>query len=294
MEHVRRFLTSTIKENIDFLRDSKQFSQVTKIAIKIILIIIIARLLIKIIDSIIDKFVEKQKKSKLNIDFIRVNTMKGLMKSAAKYIIYFIAFTAVIKFFGIDVTGLIATAGIGGLALGFGAQNLVKDIITGFFILFEEQFGVGNYVEINGIEGIVEEMALRVTKIRDFGGNLHIIPNGEISRVANKSSGRTRALVEISIAYDENIDDAMDVLERASEKLKMENDKILEGPSVLGVSELEKFGVAILIVAKTVPMEHWGVERLMRKTYKEALDGAGIGIPHEKIIITKDNKTGNR
>ncbi len=294
MEHVRRILTSTIKENIDFLRSSKQFSEITRIAIKIILIIIIARLLIKVINSTIDKFVEKQKKSKLNIDFIRVNTMKGLMKSAVKYIIYFIAFTAIIKFFGIEVTGLIATAGIGGLALGFGAQNLVRDIITGFFILFEEQFGVGNYVEINGVEGIVEEMALRVTKIRDFGGNLHIIPNGEIGRVANKSSGKTRAFVEISIAYEENIDNAMNVLERASEKLKAENDKILEGPSVLGVSKLEKFGVAISITAKTVPMEHWGVERLMRKTYKEALDEAGIGIPYEKIIITNNNKTGNR
>ena len=294
MEHVRRILTSTIKENIDFLRSSKQFSEIMRIAIKIILIIIIAGLLIKVINSTIDKFVEKQKKSKLNIDFIRVNTMKGLMKSAVKYIIYFIAFTAIIKFFGIEVTGLIATAGIGGLALGFGAQNLVRDIITGFFILFEEQFGVGNYVEINGVEGIVEEMALRVTKIRDFGGNLHIIPNGEIGRVANKSSGKARALVEISIAYEENIDNAMNVLERASEKLKAENDKILEGPSVLGVSKLEKFGVAISITAKTVPMEHWGVERLMRKTYKEALDEAGIGIPYEKIIITNNNKTGNR
>ncbi|MCK9267583.1 MAG: mechanosensitive ion channel family protein [Alkaliphilus sp.] len=288
MEHVRRILASTIKENIDFLRGSEQFSQVTKIAIKIILIMIIARFLIKVVNSIIDKFVEKQKKSKRDIDFIRVNTMKGLMKSAVKYIIYFIAFTAIIKFFGIEVTGLIATAGIGGLALGFGAQNLVRDIITGFFILFEEQFGVGNYVEINGIEGIVEEMALRVTKIRDFGGNLHIIPNGEISRVANKSSGKTRALVEISIAYDENIDNAIDVLEKAGEKLRAKNDKILEGPSVLGVSELEKFGVAILIIAKTVPMEHWGVERLMRKTYKEALDEAGIEIPHEKIIIKSE------
>lgn len=294
MEHVRRILTSTIKENIDFLRSSKQFSEIMRIAIKIILIIIIARLLIKVINSTIDKFVEKQKKSKLNIDFIRVNTMKGLMKSAVKYIIYFIAFTAIIKFFGIEVTGLIATAGIGGLALGFGAQNLVRDIITGFFILFEEQFGVGNYVEINGVEGIVEEMALRVTKIRDFGGNLHIIPNGEIGRVANKSSGKTRAFVEISIAYEENIDNAMNVLERASEKLKAGNDKILEGPSVLGVSKLEKFGVAISITAKTVPMEHWGVERLMRKTYKEALDEAGIGIPYENIIITNNNKTGNR
>lgn len=218
--------------------------------------------------------------------------MKGLMKSSIKYIIYFIAFTAIIKFFGIEVTGLIATAGVGGLALGFGAQSLVRDIITGFFILFEEQFGVGHYVEVDGVDGIVEEMALRVTKIRDFSGDLHIIPNGKISRVTNKSAGKMRALVEIPIAYEENIDSAINVLKEASEKLKLENDKILEGPTVLGVSNLEKSAVVILIIAKTVPMEQWAVERLMRKRFKEALDDAGIKIPYEKSVIIqqKNNK----
>lgn len=292
MDYIKNVLTITFGDIIDFLKNSEQFSQATKITIKIILVMAVARFSIKIINSIIDKFVEKQKDSKINIDFIRVNTMKGLMKSLTKYIIYFIAFTAIIKFFGIEVTGLIATAGIGGLALGFGAQNLVRDIITGFFILFEEQFGVGNYVEINGVEGIVEEMALRVTKVRDFSGDLHIVPNGEISKVTNKSSGKTRALVEIFVAYEENIDNAMDVLKKASEKLKSENDEILEGPNVLGVSQLKRSGVAILIIAKTVPMEHWAVERLMRKTYKEALDNAGIEIPYEKIMVVDKDRTG--
>lgn len=280
MEYIRGVLTNIFKETMDFLERSEQFSQITKIAVKIIVVIVVARFTIKLINSVIDKFVERQKKSKLNIDFMRVNTMKGLMKSSIKYIIYFIAFTAIIKFFGIEVTGLIATAGVGGLALGFGAQSLVRDIITGFFILFEEQFGVGHYVEVDGVDGIVEEMALRVTKIRDFSGDLHIIPNGKISRVTNKSAGKMRALVEIPIAYEENIDSAINVLKEASEKLKLENDKILEGPTVLGVSNLEKSAVVILIIAKTVPMEQWAVERLMRKRFKEALDDAGIKIPN--------------
>ncbi len=292
MEYIKGVLANIFEKTIEFLESSEQFPQITKIVVKIILVITIARFSIKIINSIIDKFVEKQKKSKLNIDFMRVNTMKGLMRSSVKYIIYFIAFTAIIKFFGIEITGLIATAGIGGLALGFGAQNLVRDIITGFFILFEEQFGVGQYVEVDGVSGIVEEMALRVTKIRGFSGDLHIIPNGKISRVTNKSAGKMSALVEISIAYEENIDNAINVLKKASERLKLENDKILEGPTVLGVSNLEKSGVAILVIAKTVPMEQWAVERLMRKTFKEALDDAGIEIPYEKSIIIqqKNNK----
>ncbi|HZK57719.1 MAG TPA: mechanosensitive ion channel family protein [Clostridia bacterium] len=292
MDYFSKTVKDVFKNALDLLGEPERFSQIMRIVIKIALIIIIARLAIRLIDSIINKFVEKQKKSKSNIDFIRVDTMKGLMKSLAKYIIYFIAFTAIIKFFGIEVTGLIATAGIGGLALGFGAQSLVRDIITGFFILFEEQFGVGHYVEVDGVSGIVEEMALRVTKIRDFSGDLHIIPNGKISMVTNKSAGKMRALVEMSIAYEENIDDAINVLKKAGKKLKSENDKILEGPTVLGVSNLERSGVTIQIIAKTIPMEQWAVERSMRKTFKEALDDAGIGIPYEKnvVIRQKNNK----
>ncbi len=290
MDYVKEILTYTPKEIIDLLKKSEQFSQITKVMIKIVLIVIIARFSIKIINSVIDKFVEKQKKSKLSIDFIRVETMKGLMKSLAKYVIYFIAFTAIIKFFGIEITGLIATAGIGGLALGFGAQNLVKDVITGFFILFEEQFGVGNYVEIDGVEGIVEEMALRVTKVRDFSGDLHIIPNGEISKVTNKSSGKMRAFVEMPIAYEEDIDKAIKILNESSEKLKTENQQILEGPTVLGVSKLENYGVNISILAKTAPMEQWAVERLMRKTFKEAFDRESIKTPYQKIMLVKQDK----
>ncbi|HZX20747.1 MAG TPA: mechanosensitive ion channel family protein [Clostridia bacterium] len=292
MEYIRGVLVNIFGKSMDFLESSEQFPQITRTVIKIILVIVIARLSVKVVNSVINKFVEKQKKSKLNIDFVRVDTMKGLMRSSIKYLIYFIALTAIIKSFGIEVTGLIATAGIGGLALGFGAQNLVRDIITGFFILFEEQFGVGHYVEVDGVSGIVEEMALRVTKIRGFSGDLHIIPNGKISMVTNKSVGKMSALVEIPIAYEENIDNAINVLKEASEKLKLKNDRILEGPNVLGVSNLEKSGVAILIIAKTVPMEQWAVERSMRKTFKEALDDAGIEIPYEKnvIIQQKNNK----
>lgn len=280
-----------MSENImNLFKDSDRFSKFFDIGVKIVLVIAVAKLLIRLINSLIGQFFQKHRELKLGADISRVDTMEGLIKSLVKYTIYFISLTIIVKFFDVEITGLIATAGIGGLALGFGAQNLVRDIITGFFILFEEQFGVGHYVEVNNISGIVEEMALRVTKIRDFNGDLHIVPNGEISMVTNKSTGKMRALVEMLIAYEENIDDAIDVLKRASEKLKEENDKILEGPTVLGVSDLEKSGVSILIIAKTVPMEQWAVERLMRKTFKEALDHAGIEIPYEKNVIIQQKQ----
>jgi len=285
METINRSLNTAFQEIIDFIRNPEQLSKIIGNAIKIFLILIIARLSIRIINSIINQFFEKQKKLKFSIDPTRVDTMKGLIKSILTYVIYFIAFTAIVKFFGIDISGLIATAGIGGLALGFGAQNLVRDIITGFFILFEEQFGVGHYVEVSGVQGVVEEMALRVTKIRDFNGDIHIIPNGEISKVTNKSNGKMRALVEVSIAYEEDIDNAIDVLTKTSEKLGLENEQIIEGPTVLGVSKLGDSGVVISVMAKTTPMEQWSVERLMRKTFKQAFDDAGIEIPYQKMVI---------
>lgn len=285
MDGINKNIIDVFNDAFGLFKDSDKFSKFFTIGFKIILVILVAKISIKIINSIINQFFEKHRKLKSSIDMSRVDTMEGLMKSVVKYTIYFIAFTIIIKFFNIEITGLIATAGIGGLALGFGAQNLVRDIITGFFILFEEQFGVGHYVEVNGIGGIVEEMALRVTKIRGFNGDLHIVPNGEISKVTNKSTGKKRALVEMLIAYEENIDNTIDVLKKASEKLRAENKNILEGPNVLGVSNFEKSGFSILIIAKTVPMEQWGVEREMRKAFKEALDQAGIEIPYEKNVI---------
>lgn len=286
-------ILDTIKElfsdTMDFIKNPEQLTIILGRIINIIVILVIAKMGIKILHTIVNRFFESQKNSKFKMDIPRMETMKGLLNSIIKYTIYFIAFTTIMKSFGTDVTALITAAGIGGLAFGFGAQNLVRDIITGFFILFEDQFGVGNYVEIDGVGGIVEEMALRVTKIRGFNGDLYIIPNGEIKKVTNRSTGKMRALVEISIAYEENIDHAIEVLKKASERLSQENEQILEGPTVLGVSNLGASEVVISVMAKTIPMEQWAVERLMRKSFKQAFDQAGIEIPYpRRVIINKE------
>ncbi|SNT00743.1 small conductance mechanosensitive channel [Anaerovirgula multivorans] len=279
----------SIKETIDFLKNPEQLTTIIGVIFKIIIILLIAKISIKVIESIVNKFFHTQRNSNFKVDVARMETMKGLIKSIVKYLIYFIAFTSIIKSFGVEVGALIATAGIGGLAFGFGAQNLVRDVITGFFILFEEQFSVGNYVEIDGLGGIIEEMALRVTKIRDFNGDLHILPNGEIKKVTNKSTGKMRAWVNMSIAYEEDIDHAMRVLSEVSEKLKEENPSILEGPTVLGVTDLRDSEVVISIIAKTVPMEQWATERIMRKAFKQAFDEHGIEIPYPRRVVI--NKT---
>lgn len=258
-------------------------------ATKIILIIILARIVIRITNALIDKFIDNRDKVKLKLDESRINTAKGILKSITRYTIYFIALGPILEQMDIDIKSIIAAAGIGGLAIGFGAQNLVKDIITGFFILFEDQFSVGDYIEIDGKNGIVEEMALRITKIRDFSGDLHIIPNGSITKVTNRCRGNMRAKVDMSIAYEENIERAIEVLNKTSESISKENNDIIEGPIVLGVTNFGASDVIITIIAKVKPMSQWEVERIMRKRFKEVFDEEGIEIPYPKRVIYNEN-----
>jgi moderate conductance mechanosensitive channel len=253
--------------------------------IHVLIVLLLAGIAIKLLKKVLSRAFSSREHLNIEMKEARVNTLEGLLVRIMKYIIYFIAGTTILNQIGLNVGAMLATAGIGGLALGFGAQSLVRDMITGFFILFENQYSVGDYVEVDGSGGLVEDMALRVTKVRDFNGDLHIIPNGTISHVVNKSHGRMRAWVNISIAYEEDIERALQVLRTVSEQLAAENEKILEGPIVLGVTELGASEVVLSILAKTEPMEQWAIEREMRKAYKLAFDREGIEIPYPRRVV---------
>lgn len=216
----------------------------------------------------------------------RIHTMRGLFRSLLRYALYFFGGMVVLSELGINTASLIAGAGIVGLAIGFGAQNLVRDVISGFFILFEDQFAVGDYVTLAGVTGYVEEMGLRVTKIREWTGELHIIPNGEIKQVANLSRGEMGVVVEVEIAYEEDISRAISVIDRVCHELAGEKaGVVLEEPRVLGVEELGASGVRVRIFGKVKPMEQWAFARELRKRLKEALDEAGIEIPYPRRVI---------
>ncbi len=255
------------------------------LAIHVLIVLLLAGIAIKLLKKVLSRAFSSREHLNIEMKEARVNTLEGLLVRIMKYIIYFIAGTTILNQIGLNVGAMLATAGIGGLALGFGAQSLVRDLITGFFILFENQYSVGDFVEVEGSGGLVEDMALRVTKIRDFNGDLHIIPNGTISHVVNKSHGRMRAWVNISIAYEEDIDRALQVLRTVSEQLAAENEKILEGPIVLGVTDLGASEVVLSVLAKTEPMEQWAIERDMRKAYKLAFDKEGIEIPYPRHVV---------
>ncbi|MCA0987890.1 mechanosensitive ion channel family protein [Guptibacillus algicola] len=246
-----------------------------------------------IVKSIGTRFIERsfsEVSTKKNMSQSRADTLKNLTMSVFAYVLIFIVVAVVFDTFGFDIKALIAGAGIIGLAVGFGAQGLVSDVVTGFFILLEKQMDVGDYVTAAGFGGIVEEVGLRTTHIRSFDGTLNYVPNREISSLSNHSRGNMRALVDIGISYDDNIDEAIRVLQDVCERVAETNDAIVDGPNVLGVQNLGDSDVVIRVLCQTKNMEQWGVERQLRKEIKEAFDANGIEIPfpHQVYVEKKE------
>ncbi|WP_335870434.1 mechanosensitive ion channel family protein [Bacillus sp. 2205SS5-2] len=251
--------------------------------------LIIGFLIIKGIgNKLIDRLFTKYEQSN-TISKGRSLTLRGLMKNILNYILIFVFFVTILQIFGIEVTAILAGAGVVGLAIGFGAQGLVSDVVTGFFILLEKQLDVGDYVTTGSFSGIVEQVGLRTTQIRGFDGTLHYVPNREITSVSNHSRGNMRALVDIGISYDDNIDHAISIIQDACNTFAKENENIVEGPNVLGVQDLASSDVVIRILAKTKNMEQWSVERELKKRLKNTLDDHGIEIPfpHQTYIEKK-------
>ncbi|OYD07127.1 mechanosensitive ion channel family protein [Paludifilum halophilum] len=256
------------------------------------IIIVIAFIVYGVLKGIVSRIVEQRMKKQTDTPAPRIDTMKSLLTSVIGYAIFFITLVAILDQFGVNPTGIIASAGILGLAIGFGAQGLVSDVVTGFFVLVENQVNVGEYVTINGYSGVVEETGLRVIKVRGFNGDLHYIPNREIGSLTNHSRGNMQALVDIGIAYNENVDQAVRVLQEKCDQVKEQLPSIVEGPNVLGVQHLGSSDVVIRILAKTENGEQWAVERTLRKELKEALDTAGVEIPFPtQTLVHKNEKS---
>lgn len=283
---------------MSFLDNIKEFSNFFLISedgglnslgklISAVIIFIAVMILVKISNKIIETTFNNRKINKLQVSDRRLTTLTDILKKVIKYILIFIGIVTSLELFGINTTSIIATAGIGGLAIGFGAQSLVKDIITGFFILLEDQYAIGDHIRIDSKEGIVEELGVRVTKVRAFSGDLHIIPNGSITIVDNMTRGAMRALIKVAVAYEEDVDRAMEVMDRVGKSVASENTNIVDGPTVLGISDFGSSDVVITMVAKTKPMEQWAVERELRKKIKEAFKRENIEIPYSKVVVYK-------
>ncbi len=255
-----------------------------KILFLILAFAILAPIGRKIIVSTLHKATSKQ-----NISESRVTTLEKLLLNIFSYTLIFLFIVMLFGIFDVPFGPLLASAGVVGLAIGFGAQGLVSDIVTGFFILLEKQIEVGDYVTTGGYSGIVEEVGLRTTQIRGFDGTLNFVPNRDVMGVSNHSRGNMRALVDIGISYDDNIDQAMQVLQTICEEFQTDA-RFIDGPDVLGVQAFGSSEVVLRVLGKTENMEQWGAERDMRKRIKEAFDANGIEIPFpHQVNITKNN-----
>lgn len=253
---------------------------------KIIIILVLMFIIIKVGNKLIQKFVDNQQKSKLSfsMDPQKAKTIGAVLKSVLKYSVYFIgiAFMLSDMFKGISV----ALAGVGGFAIGFGAQSLVKDIINGFFILFEDQYGVEDHITIGQYSGVVESIGIRTTVLKDFNGDLHLIPNGSIIEVTNHSRGDMRFIVDVEIAYEEDIDNTINLINEMSIKFKEKHKEDLRGEiEILGVNSLNASGVTIRVIGRSRPMQQWVMERELRREIKGVLDDNEIEIPYPKTKI---------
>jgi small conductance mechanosensitive channel len=195
---------------------------------------------------------------------------------------------------GIDPTPIIAGAGVIGLAVGFGAQTLVKDVISGFFLLFEGVIAVGDAITFGNSSGVVEEVGLRVTKYRTFTGELWVIPNGEIRAFGNFNRQWMRAVVPVSVAYEQDVGKAMRILEEVGKTWAAENrDIVLEAPAAQGIISFDDSAVTLRLVAKVRPLQHGGAELELRRRIKEAFDREGIEIPFpRRVFISRPEGNG--
>ncbi len=216
----------------------------------------------------------------------RIEALTGVMRSLATFVIWVIGAFMMLGAVGINLAPLLAGAGVIGVALGFGSQSLVRDFLSGFFILIEDQYGVGDIVDMEGrAQGVVEAVSLRTTRLRSVDGVVWHVPNGEIRVIGNMSQHWSRSLLDVEVAYDTDVDEAKTVIKRVADKLWREDPAILEEPEMWGVEELAASGVVLRLVVKTTPKEQWRVSRRLREEIKRAFDEEGIVIPFPQRTI---------
>ncbi len=228
----------------------------------------------------------------------RAHTLGNILRHAVLIVISFIALLMILGELGIQLGPLLATAGVGAVAVGFGAQSLVKDVISGFFIILENQYRIGDAIEVAGVSGLVESVSLRRTVLRDLEGKVHTIPNGEIKIVSNLSKEWARSVLDVSISYREEVDQVMEVLEQIGKELAAEEpwkSVLLEPLQIFGVERFGESDLVIRVVVKTVPLKQWEVGRELRRRIKIRFDEKGIQIPFpHRVLICQPSRTFDR
>lgn len=279
----------------DYLTGETLWVWVGKAMLRIIVIIILAFIFRNIGYKVIDGIFRDKKSLPIRLTTNRrEQTLKNLSKNILSYVLVFIVIMMILDTFNVPIRTMLAGAGVAGLAIGFGAQSLVRDIIAGFFIIFEDQFSVGDYIETGKIEGDVEIIGLRTTKLRSFYGQTYVIPNGNIEIVTNYSASNGFAMVEINIPYETDIVKVEKMVDLILQSLPEKYDEFVDTPFINGVQALELSNYVLRIRAETTPVMQWAGARIIRKEVKEHLFEKGIEIPSPRMVVyAKDDKQNN-
>ncbi len=275
------FVATLVLLQVDFIA---KFADFGPRIVKVIGIFFLTRVVVEIVNLLVDRMMgdaeeldESERKRQL--------TLVPIIKSLLQYVVYFVAFVLMLSVLELNPMPLLAGAGIVGIVVGLGAQPLINDIVSGFFVLFENLFLIGDYVETGEARGVVEAIEIRTTRIRDPDGQIHILRNGQIGRIVNFSKGYTHAVVEVGVAYDSDLDQVYRVLHETGEKLKEENPHVLLPTEVKGLADFGESELLVRTVTKVKPGHHRDVAFILRKMIKTAFDAEGIEIPFARRVL---------
>jgi len=266
------------------ITDVKEVILISKTALKILLILLLAAIAMRLVGKGIRLLNERLKGHALDDseELKRIETLSRVFRYIATIAIGAIAIMEVLHEIGISIAPILAAAGVVGVAVGFGAQSLIKDFFTGFFLLLENQIRQGDVVEVGGKSGLVEEVTLRYIKMRDYDGNVHFIPNGTITTVTNMSRGYAQSVIDVRVAYGSNTDEVIKVMQQVGEELRKDKEyknKIMDTLEIAGVENWLESALILRCRFKVLPLEQWGVKREYLRRLKFAFDSQSIEIP---------------
>lgn len=288
MENFDNLFIENLEEN-KMIKDLMKNAIIAKL-VTIGLAIIAGYILIKLAGKGLEKLLTKNKDTRVT-NAAKVKTVSRLLYSIIKFVVIFIVVNIILDSVGINTSSLIATAGIGGIAIAFGSQTIIQDFIMGIFILIDDRIRVGDWVIAAGCEGEVEQLNLRTTVIRDFNGSVHIIPNSQIASVQNFNRGNNLAQVTFSLPYEVSLKEAKEIIDSVAEKLKTDPNfegKITKGFEFFEISSFETFSYLVKMTATTKEGYQWMYQRAARALIKEEMEkrnikASKVGIENEKI-----------
>ncbi|MEW6687997.1 MAG: mechanosensitive ion channel family protein [Pseudomonadota bacterium] len=264
-------------------------------ALNVLVILALAWIALAVVNRGVRRFREyMETRTRSYEDAQRVGTLCRAFRYLGSVVILIVAAMLVLNELGISIAPILATAGVAGIAIGFGAQSLVKDYFSGLFILLEDQIRQGDVVQVAGIGGLVEEVTLRYVRLRDFEGHVHFVPNGEIKIVTNRTRDYAQALIEVGVAYREDTDEALEVMREVGHGMRGDaewRDRILEDVEIVGVERWADSAVVLRCRIKVVGIEQWNVKREFLRRLKKAFEARDIEIPFPHLTVYRGLRT---